>query len=121
MRKIVIVVFGFLPLWSAIVYVCIGSLERSAPPEYWVFAFGLVIVAVPVCGVTLAIAFVVLAIYNRISGNPSRKDTIAAISFLVIVLVIGAVGIAQWKAQEKRGQGIKADESLALKSACAVA
>ncbi len=98
MKRIIFFVgFGFLPLWAAIVVVYLGSLRPSAPSEYWAIASWLIIAAVPVCGVTLAIASVTLDIYNFTSGSASRKSKFAALSFLSLVLVTGVIATVLWK------------------------
>lgn len=97
MKKVIFFAgFGFLPLWVAIAVVCLGSLRASAPFEYWAVAPWLIIFSVPVCVVTLVIALVTLVIYNRTPGNPSQKSKIAATSFLLCVLVVGAIAAALW-------------------------
>lgn len=98
MKRIIFFVgFGFLPLWAANVLVFLGSLRPSVSSEYWAIAPWLIVAAVPVCGVTLAIASVTLDVYNFTSGSPSRKSKFAALSFLSLVLVIGAIATSLWK------------------------
>lgn len=46
------VLFGLLPLWAAIVAVCIGSYTHKSS-DYWTVAPWLIIAALPVCIVTL--------------------------------------------------------------------
>lgn len=96
-RTIFLVGFGFLPLWAAIIAVYLGSLRPSAPSEYWAIARWLIAAAVPVCGITLAIASVTLEIYDRASGSASRKSKLAALSFLSFVLVVGVIATVLWE------------------------
>lgn len=106
--------FGLLPFWVAIGIVMTGSLSPSRPFEYWAVAPWLIILAAPVCIVTLAITALTLVIHERVSGNRSHKNKIAFISFLSLVLVAGGIISAIWLAHEHRQQDIVREEGLAM-------
>jgi hypothetical protein len=88
--------FGLLPIWVASAIVYYGSLGASATSGYWNVAPWLIVLAIPVCAVTLAIAGVTIAVHRRTEGEPSRKWRFSTLTFAMLVVAVGAAGGAWW-------------------------
>ena len=82
--------FGLLPAWIALALMLLGSMHRS--PEYWAAAPWLLVLAVPMCAVTLAMAGVTHAVHARATGSASRRlrragSALAAMAAIVLALI----------------------------------
>lgn len=81
--------FGLLPVWIALALMLLGGMRRSA--DYWAAAPWLLVLALPMCAVTLAMAGVTHAVHARATGSASRKllragSVLAAIAAIVLAL-----------------------------------
>ena len=86
--------FGLLPVWAAIVWVAVASLAASNPHEYWLVAPWILFIAWLYMPLTMAIAALTIAAYNITPGDTTRKTRIAVLTFAIpILLGIGWVAM----------------------------
>lgn len=64
-------IFGLLPLWASLVLVIAGSFGRSS--DYWLAAPWLILLAIPLCAITLVMAGAAHAAYVRTPGGTAPK------------------------------------------------
>jgi hypothetical protein len=102
--------FGLLPLWASAAYVYLESL-RTTQAEYWAAAPWLVIAAIPLCGITLAIAAITTVVFFATGGDRSLKRAIACFSIMSLLVVVGA-GI-YWNWRTTREANIEAEKAAA--------
>jgi hypothetical protein len=101
-------IFGLLPFWASLVLVILGSTGRSS--EYWAVAPWLVIMAIPFCGITLAMAAVTYGVYVATNGDFARKLKYAGGCFVVLsAVVLGCVAIV-WNRHQAKEAELKATQ-----------
>jgi hypothetical protein len=73
-------VYGALPLWATVIAVAIGG--RNATSEYWTGAPWEIVVAIPACLVTFAVAVATASVFRQTHGQMNRKFRVAGATFL---------------------------------------
>jgi len=71
-KSLLVLLFGFSPIWVAIILVVAGAHARYVPYEYWAVAPWLIIYAVPVCAVTFPLTL--LAVRYVEPGEPTAPE-----------------------------------------------
>jgi len=98
---------GLAPLWAAILFVAYES-RQTQSADYWNVAPWFIILAIPVCVVSLGIAFVTLLMHDRSGGSGARKLARAALTFVVLTGI--AVGGFLWVQHNKKNDEKAAQE-----------
>lgn len=113
-KALLLGVFGFLPLWVAIVVLVLGGWGRPETDAYWTVAPWMVVAAVPLSGITLLIAFATMAVFNRASGDGPRKLRSALASLLGFV-ALAAVGAGLiWLNYQRNERRSRSETAAAL-------
>jgi len=98
--------FGLLPLWGALALLLLGSVSR--PADYWTAAPWLLLLALPLCGITLAMAGAIHAVHARTEGSASRKLGRAGRALAVMMAIVLAAGALLWLRHERNGIDMEA-------------
>lgn len=101
--------FGLSPLWTSVALVLMG---RGSNADYWAVAPWLIVIAIPLSGVTLLMACVTHAVYARTRGTRQQKFRRAAWVFgLQLALVLTVVCWRVWKYDVKKRNEADAKEA----------
>ena len=100
--------FGLLPLWLAIIFVLEGSADGD--PSYWIVAPWLIILALPLCGVTLLIAALTHRAYQNTQGTSEQKFGGAARLWGLQVALVLAALLTLWFVRAHRERNDAGDE-----------
>ncbi|MES3020620.1 MAG: hypothetical protein V4857_03440 [Pseudomonadota bacterium] len=86
---------GLLPLWVALVLMMVKSIGQ--PSNYWLTAPFMVVMALPFCLISMALAALPVLVYKSTSGDPNKKMTRAVVcTLLFIALLLAGAGFL-WK------------------------
>ena len=100
-QRLLVLVFGFSPLWLAIGAMIVGS--RGQGPDYWNVAPWLVLLAIPVCAVTTLITLAAIKIAARRGPDPGpRAKPVGSTTLIVVALLVLAVAAGAWHRHQGR-------------------
>jgi hypothetical protein len=104
------IVFGFLPLWAAIVAMVVGSfLTTSSSDAYWTVAPWLIVAAIPACGVTLIIS-AILAARARRHGEQAHNSVISGRDLALLCATLAVLGVAWWMHSRNEARELRAEQ-----------
>ncbi|MCX7893366.1 MAG: hypothetical protein N2544_13505 [Burkholderiales bacterium] len=114
LRALFVLGFGLAPLWGAGVLIwLVGRQSRSA--DYWNVAPWLLVYALPLCGVTLAIALATVGAFSLAGGSRARKLGVALASFVLLTGAVALLAHQHWR-ERNNLEKAKADDEARVVS-----